>query len=129
MKKGILPPVSKGRVFEDQVADLYRLMGYEIKQNVGVLGHQIDIILSYTMPGGIEANIAVECKYVEKGNLASGSCDKTIKIWDVNPRSTGFGTCGHIIMQQINCMGMKIKGIKGIKKERIEFLKERGAED
>ena len=60
---------SKGKEFEDQVAELYRLMGYEIKQNVGILGHQIDIILTYTMPGGIKTKTAVECKYVEKGNL------------------------------------------------------------
>ena len=60
---------SKGKEFEDQVAELYRLMGYELKQNVGILGHQIDIILTYTMPGGIKTKTAVECKYVEKGNL------------------------------------------------------------
>jgi len=61
--------VSKGKKFENQVAEIYRLMGYGVKQNVGILGHQIDIILSYTMPGGIKANTAVECKYVEAGNL------------------------------------------------------------
>jgi hypothetical protein len=60
---------SKGKEFEDQVAELYRLMGYEIKQNVGILGHQIDIILTYTLPGGIKTKTAVECKYIEKGNL------------------------------------------------------------
>ena len=61
--------VSKGKVFENKVAELYRLMGYEVKQNVGILGHQIDIILVYTMPGGIKAKTAVECKYVGAGNL------------------------------------------------------------
>ncbi|ODS38177.1 MAG: hypothetical protein A7316_00320 [Candidatus Altiarchaeales archaeon WOR_SM1_86-2] len=59
----------KGKEFENKVAELYRLMGHEVKQNVGILGHQIDIILEYTMPGGIKAKTAVECKYVEKGNL------------------------------------------------------------
>ena len=61
--------VSIGDEFENQIAELYRLMGYEIKQNVGILGHQIDIILTYTQPGGIATKTAVECKYVEKGNL------------------------------------------------------------
>jgi Holliday junction resolvase-like predicted endonuclease len=61
--------VSKGKEFEDQVAELYRLMGYEVAQNVGILGHQIDIILTYTMPGGIKTKTAVECKYVGEGNL------------------------------------------------------------
>lgn len=61
--------VSKGKKFETQVAELYRLMGYNVKQNVGILGHQIDIVLTYTMPGGIETKTAVECKYISKGNL------------------------------------------------------------
>jgi hypothetical protein len=41
---------SKGKEFEDQVAELYRLMGYDL-------------------PGGIKTKTAVECKYIEKGNL------------------------------------------------------------
>jgi len=61
--------VEKGKEFENRVAELYQLMGYEVKQNVGILGHQIDIVLTYTMPGGIRIRTAVECKYVEKGNL------------------------------------------------------------
>jgi len=64
-----LSTVSKGKEFENQVAELYRLMGYEVKQNVGILGHQIDIVLTYTMPGGTKTKTAVECKYIEKGNL------------------------------------------------------------
>lgn len=65
--------VLKGKNFENQVAELYRLMGYEVKQNVGILGHQIDIILTYIMPGGIKAKTAVECKYVETGNLSKNA--------------------------------------------------------
>lgn len=41
--------VSKGKEFEDEVADLCRLMGYEVKQNVTILGHQFDLILPYAM--------------------------------------------------------------------------------
>jgi len=61
--------VDKGTEFENQVAEIYRLMGYETKQNVGIMGHQIDIILLYTMPDGTVTRTAVECKYIEKGNL------------------------------------------------------------
>ncbi|MBU7028786.1 MAG: NACHT domain-containing protein [Theionarchaea archaeon] len=64
---------SKGKRFENQVAELYRLMRYEVKQNVGILGHQIDILLAYIIPGGIKTKIAVECKYVEKGNITKNS--------------------------------------------------------
>lgn len=70
--------VSKGLKFENQVAEIYRLMGYEVKQNVGVLGHQIDIILTYTMPDGTRAKTAVECKYVEGGNLKKNDVMKNI---------------------------------------------------
>jgi hypothetical protein len=61
--------VSRGKKFENQVAELYTLMGYEVKQNVGILGHQIDVILTYNLPGGIKTKTAVECKYVKSGNL------------------------------------------------------------
>ncbi len=52
----------KGKAFENQVAELYRLMGYDVEQNVGILGHQVDMILGYTQPGGIRTRTAVECK-------------------------------------------------------------------
>ena len=53
-------------------------MGYEVKQNVSILGHQIDIILTYSMPGGTKTKTAVECKYVEKGNLKKNTVIKNI---------------------------------------------------
>ena len=61
--------VTKGKQFENQVAELYKLMGYGVEHNVGLLGHQIDLILTYTQPGGIPTKTAVECKYVNDGNL------------------------------------------------------------
>jgi WD40 repeat protein len=78
LKEANMSTVSKGKEFEDQVAELYRLMGYEVAQNVGILGHQIDIILTYTMPGGIKTKTAVECKYVEKGNLEKNNVIENI---------------------------------------------------
>jgi len=65
--------MSKGKDFENQVAEFYRLMGYEVEQNVCFLGHQIDIILTYTQPGGIRIKTAVECKYVERGNVTKNA--------------------------------------------------------
>ena len=50
-EKEVVEGYQKGRDFEKQVADLYRLMGYIVEHNVGLLGHQIDIILTFTMPG------------------------------------------------------------------------------
>jgi WD40 repeat protein len=59
--------------------------------------------------------------------LASGSLDKTIKIWDADPKSKTFGKCQHTLMLQINCKRMKIRGAKGLNKEKISFLEARGA--
>lgn len=69
MEMAIVSTTSKGERFVNQVAELYQLMGHKVNRNVGVLGHQIDIVLSYVEPGGIESKTAVECKYVGKGNL------------------------------------------------------------
>ena len=71
----------KGDAFENKVAELYRLMGYEVKQNVGILGHQIDIILTYTQPGGIVTKTAVECKYKERGNLRKNDFIKNLEAY------------------------------------------------
>jgi hypothetical protein len=73
MEMVFVSTTSKGEKFVNQVAELYRLMGHKVNKNVGILGHQIDIILSYTMPGGIESKTAVECKYVKRGNLRLNS--------------------------------------------------------
>ncbi len=62
--------VAVGTEFENRVAELYRLMGYEVKQNVIISGSQFDILLTYIQPGGITTKTAVECKYVNNGNLS-----------------------------------------------------------
>jgi len=59
----------------------------------------------------------------DKKHIVSGSHDKTIKIWDFET-----GECIRTIEQKLKCEGMNIKGAKGLSKEQIGFLKERGAE-
>lgn len=77
-KKSARTVQSKGKLFENQIAKLFRMIGYEMKQNVGILGHQIDIILTYIQPGSIITRTAIECKYVEKGNLKKNDVSKNI---------------------------------------------------
>jgi hypothetical protein len=55
-------------------------MGYDVQQNVGVLGHQVDLVLTYTQPGGIITKTAVECKYVETGNLAKNAVMDNVNV-------------------------------------------------
>jgi WD40 repeat protein len=69
---------AKGKEFENEIAELYRLMGYEVKQNVELLGHQIDIVLVYKLPGGTETRTAVECKYLSEGNLRKDEAMESI---------------------------------------------------
>lgn len=59
--------------------------------------------------------------------LASASGDETIRLWATGPNKKDFGKCLHVVKQQINCEGMKIKGVRGLDKEGVNFLKERGA--
>jgi WD40 repeat protein len=61
--------------------------------------------------------------------LASASTDRTIRLWAIDPSKEDFGKCLHVIKQEINCKGMKIKGTSGLDEERINFLRKRGAID
>jgi hypothetical protein len=55
--------VKKGRRFEDEIAALYRLMGYTVRQNIEICQKKVDILASYRLPGTQrEHHIIVECK-------------------------------------------------------------------
>lgn len=63
----------KGNAFEEEVAYLYRTLGYKVERNVSLQGHQIDIIATINIPGGISTKTAIECKYKESGFLPKNS--------------------------------------------------------
>ena len=75
----ILSSENKGKKFENQVAELFRLLNYDITQNINFHGHQIDILLETILPGDFHFITAIECKYLEKGNLR-----KNDAISDIN---------------------------------------------
>jgi hypothetical protein len=55
--------VRKGRRFEDEIAALYRLMGYTVQQNIEICQKKVDILASYRLPGTRrEHHVIVECK-------------------------------------------------------------------
>ncbi len=58
----------------------------------------------------------------DKKHIVSGSDDGTIKIWDFEK-----GEEIRTLEQKMECKGMNIKHAKGLSKEQIKFLKERGA--
>jgi WD40 repeat protein len=53
--------------------------------------------------------------------LASGNRMGTLRIWDVNESSPGFGKCVKIIDVKSNCNGMKISGARGLE-QKMEWL-------
>lgn len=53
----------KGKKFEDQVADLYRLLGARVVQNIEVHQKKVDILATFRIPGSSrEHSVIVECK-------------------------------------------------------------------
>lgn len=60
----------KGTKFEDTVADLYRLLGAEVIQNVEICQKKVDIFTTFRLPGSpTDHRVIVECKD-EKGASA-----------------------------------------------------------
>ena len=54
--------VEKGRSFEDQVADLYRLLGARVTQNIEIHQKKVDILATFRIPGSSrEHTVIVEC--------------------------------------------------------------------
>jgi NACHT domain-containing protein/restriction endonuclease/pentapeptide repeat protein len=59
--------VEKGRKFEDEVADLYRLLGAEVIQNIEVCQKKVDILATFSLQGSpTKHKVIVECKDEKK---------------------------------------------------------------
>jgi NACHT domain/Restriction endonuclease/Pentapeptide repeats (8 copies) len=59
--------VKKGRNFEDSVADLYRLLGAQVVQNIEMHQKKVDILATFRVPGSSrEHRVIVECKDEKK---------------------------------------------------------------
>lgn len=58
-----LEPNTVGREFQARVADVYRLLGADVTENIDLLGKKIDILAEFPIPGSISKHtIIVECK-------------------------------------------------------------------
>jgi hypothetical protein len=53
---------------EDHIADLYRLLGYEVQQNISVAGQQTDLICRKHIPGAGDTVLYVDAKHTTRGN-------------------------------------------------------------
>src|SRR6185503_16987715 len=64
--------VEKGRSFEDQVADLYRLLGARVTQNIEIHQKKVDILATFRIPGSSrEHTVIVECKNEQRSVAAN----------------------------------------------------------
>ena len=55
--------VEKGKKFEDKVADLYRLLGAKVVQNIEICQKKVDIFAAFPVPGSpLGHRVIVECK-------------------------------------------------------------------
>lgn len=64
----------KGDQFEEDVADLYMVMGYEVSRHVPMFGQEVDILAKRRVQGGGPYTVIVECKY-KGGNSLAGNED------------------------------------------------------
>ena len=64
--------VEKGRSFEDQVAELYRLLGARVTQNIEIHQKKVDILATFRIPGSSrEHTVIVECKDEQRSVAAN----------------------------------------------------------
>src|SRR3990172_9416415 len=59
--------IKKGAKFEDAIADLYRLLGAEVIQNIAICQKKVDILATFRLPGSSTGHrVIVECKDEKK---------------------------------------------------------------
>ncbi len=61
------------RTFENDISQLYRKLGAEVKQNVNLAGFQIDIYVEEDTPSKTKIRSAVECKFY-KDKVGKQNC-------------------------------------------------------
>ena len=89
--------VEKGRSFEDQVADLYRLLGARVIQNIEVHQKKVDILATFRIPGSSrEHSVIVECKDEQRSVAANQRIMAFKGLLDL-ARNTGVADSAEIV--------------------------------
>lgn len=79
-----------GTDFENEVANLYRMLGYEIESNLDLEGFQIDLIASRQIPGADKTKLLIECKYKNTGSISNEEVAKLSYTFTETARENGF---------------------------------------
>lgn len=61
----------KGDQFEDEIAEIYDAMDYDVERNVPMGGQEVDILAVQNVRGGKPYSLIVECKYKGRDKKAS----------------------------------------------------------
>jgi hypothetical protein len=79
-----------GTKFENEVANLYRLLGYEVNHNQILEGFQIDLTASRRVPGADETRLIIECKFKSSGSVSNDDLSKLSRTFSEVGQSKGF---------------------------------------
>lgn len=80
---GRLPPHrrrSKDQIAEDEVASIYRALGYHVETNVVRGGAQIDVLATKQIPGLGVAVLHIEVKSTERPSLPKGEVEEFVMV-------------------------------------------------
>jgi len=64
-------PAPKWKEFENDVAALYKAMGYKVRPNQKIAGQQIDLIAERYVEGIGHRTVVIECKFRSKGSVSN----------------------------------------------------------
>lgn len=90
----------KGSDFQDKVAELYRLLGAQVTENVDVCGKKVDLLAVFSVPGGASLHrTIVECK-AERTNRAQNQRVMEFKGLLETARASGCADSAEIVSLQ-----------------------------
>ncbi len=79
-----------GANFEKEVANIYRMLGYDVDTNLDFEGFQVDITARRRVPGADETNLIIECKFKSSGSVSNAELGKLSNIFTEAAREQGF---------------------------------------
>lgn len=130
--------------FEDEVAQLYRISGAKIKQNVNLSGFQIDIYVEEETPSRQKLRAAVECKLhkAKVGNVLVNNFARVVKTLKeanlvdkgVIVSYSGFSKDAHLVSERTGIDLLTLEDLKqsvsmkkgislgSLQKSTVEFI-------
>ncbi len=89
--------VKKGKVFEEQVASIYRLLGAEISLGIMIVNKKVDILATFPIPGARTSHrVLIECKNESRQANQNARVNEFISVLE-NARKLGLADSGAII--------------------------------